>query len=169
MPETLKHLAERRIDELIIKYPLGYRPLVVWKPLRVTAGQAFWREKKIGLSSVLLITPERLVETLDHEYAHLLAVVRKGPKAAGHGPAWQQAMRDLGHEPIVRHSFDVARNEIRQVSQYRCQKCGLEFTRRRKLPRNRIFYHTQCGGVVSFLQTQALEGSKARDSKTPNS
>jgi SprT protein len=119
---------------------------------------AYYRERSIGLSSLILDTPERLDSTLRHEYAHLLAYARHGRKGAGHGPAWQQAMVDLGEEPVVHHRYEVHRNQARQQVLYVCKRCGNLLPRKRRLPKRRRYVHAQCGGALSFHSVQTLEG-----------
>jgi SprT protein len=147
---SLPQLAQQILAEAMARFPIGYRPAIRWKPLRVSAGLAYYTQGAIGLSTILLDTPEKLRETLLHEYAHLLAYKRHGKKAANHGPHWQQAMRDLGLEPKVRHNFDCERNQARQRVTYRCAKCGATFVRTRRLPRKRRYSHVACGGDIKL-------------------
>ena len=107
---------------------------------------AYFRRRAIGLGAAVLTTPERLLDTLVHEYAHLLAYARHGREGAGHGPAWRRAMADLGAEPRVRHAYEVARNAPRQRVVYRCVRCAVAFERRRRLPKNGAYVHAGCGG-----------------------
>lgn len=144
------------------RFPLSARPEIVWKKLRVAAGQAFYRVGKIGLSSILLDTPDRLRITLLHEYAHLLAYQRHGKAAANHGPGWRQAMRDLGLEPVVRHHYACERNTARQSVVYRCRRCGVEFARSRRLPRNRKYVHANCGGALTLVSIEPATDSEPR-------
>lgn len=132
------------------RFPLPKRPTLVWKSLRVSAGIAHYRTWSISLSRNLLTTRERLENTLAHEYAHLLAVHRHGLKAGNHGPLWKEAMRDLGYEPSVRHSYEVTRNEPRQRVAYECVRCGAMILRSRRLPRNRKYCHASCGGAIKL-------------------
>jgi SprT protein len=135
------------LDHLCAKFPLGYTPKLSWKKsLRVTAGVANYVKGEIALSSVVLTDRERVRITLLHEYAHLLAVKRHGRRAAGHGLHWQQAMRDLGLPPEVRHRYDVQRNGKRQKVIYCCLRCGTKLERSRRLPRRRKYVHATCGG-----------------------
>jgi SprT protein len=163
VPSHLRDLAEEILDELELAFPLGYRPTILWKSLRVAAGYAYYRHKAIGLSTRLITDEERLRHTLLHEYAHLLAVARHGTKGAGHSPGWKHAMRDLGLEPTVRHQYEVERNEMRQQVIYSCKRCQEEFVRRRKLPRNRRYYHVNCGGLISFVRVEELMRQAERD------
>lgn len=142
--------AERLLGDLSRDHPIGYAPRLVWKNLRVSAGIAKYRERTIVLSKRLLTDEVRLASTLKHEYAHLLAVARHGRKAAGHGPLWQAAMRELGEEPKVRHDYEVERNASRQEVGYRCRKCGALITRGRRLNRRRHYVHSLCGGPLKL-------------------
>lgn len=132
-------------------------PGLYWKPWRVTAGRADLRAWSIGLSSRVLDDGEKTLRTLRHEYAHLLAVERHGPVAAGHGEPWRQAMRDLGEPPERTHDYPVARNASRQVAVYRCRGCGAQIVRPRRLPRGRRYLHTVCGGFLQFVRITARD------------
>lgn len=136
------------------RYPLPHRPLLVWKNLRVSAGIAHYRTYSISLSRILLNTPERLENTLAHEYAHLLAVSRHGLKAGNHGEYWKEAMRDLGCEPSVRHTYEVQRNEQRQQVTYQCVRCGVLIFRARRLSKWRKYVHASCGGAVKLREVR---------------
>lgn len=146
----LESLAEALLEDACARFPLPYKPAIRWKKLRVSAGMAYYRTGVIGLSSYILDTPEKLRITLLHEYAHLLAVARHGPKAANHGSYWQKAMLELGLEPKVRHNFEVVRNSPKQQVTYRCQRCGADILRTRRLPRNRNYVHARCGGGLKL-------------------
>ena len=148
-------LADEILAEATARLPLTYIPEIKWKRLRVSAGMAYYRTGTIGLSSLILDTPEKLRSTLLHEYAHLLAVERHGRKAANHGVYWKQAMIDLGQEPKVRHSYECARNSARQKIIYRCKRCGAMIERSRRLPRNRHYVHSRCGGGLKLFSVQS--------------
>jgi len=158
-PEMIA-LAQRELDRLCAEFPMGYRPSLEWRPFRTTAGMAYYRRKAIGLGASVLTTPERLIDTLIHEYAHLLAYARHGQAGRGHGAGWQRAMIDLGVEPRVRHTYEVARNASRQVVTYRCVRCGSSIERRRRLPRGRKYVHAQCGGGLKLVGVEARGGEK---------
>jgi len=150
----LVHLADEILCEAMARFPLSYVPVLKWKRLRVSAGMAYYRTGTIGLSSLILDDPEKLRLTLLHEYAHLLAVDRHGQKAANHGVYWKRAMTDLGLEPKVRHNYDCARNTKRQKVTYRCNRCGAQIERSRKLPRHRKYVHAHCGGGLRLFSIQ---------------
>lgn len=153
---TLAEYAEGQLDILCSTHPIGYRPVIRWKNLRVTAGIAYIRGQAIGLSRLVLTDEASLRETLVHEYAHLLAVHRHGAQGGGHGEPWRQAMRDLGAPPIVHHRFEVARNQPRQAVTYECLKCGRLIERSRRLPRRRKYLHSSCGGEIRLKSVARL-------------
>lgn len=149
-PPEIAETANRELDRLCSAFPMGYRPTLEWRPFRTTAGMAYYGRRAIGLGAAVLTTPERVADTLIHEYAHLLAVARSGKRGMGHGGPWRQAMCDLGAEPRVRHSYEVARNASRQRILYRCVRCGIAIERRRRLPKRRVYVHAKCGGGLRF-------------------
>jgi predicted SprT family Zn-dependent metalloprotease len=157
----LQAYAQRLLQELCKTHPLPQTPKIVWKRYRVTAGMAFYRTGSIGLSSIVLKSPEMVRTTLLHEYAHLLAVARYGPKAAGHGPVWRQAMTDLGLVPEVRHTYPVVRNTPRQRVTYRCVRCAKEIHRSRRLPRKQRYVHAECGGDLRLAKVQRITAGPA--------
>ena len=149
-------IARDLLDQLVRDFPLGYEPELEWRNLRVTAGVAYYRAGRIALSRHVLKEESALVVTLKHEYAHLLAVSRHGHSAAGHGHGWQQAMKDLGQEPKVRHNYDVLRNQPRQRVIYECLKCRHLIIRTRKFPRRRTYLHISCGGPIRLKGVEAV-------------
>lgn len=157
---SIEAYAERLIDRLTAEFPMGYRPPILWKKLRVTAGMAHTAEGKISLSSILLDTHEKLERTLKHEYAHLLAVARHGRRAAGHGKHWRQAMLDIGEKPEVYHRYPAQRNQSRQRVGYVCDRCGTTIVRKRRLPGRRKYLHARCGGVVKFAWIEQMDSSE---------
>lgn len=149
-------LAETTLIALLAQYPLGYAPRLEWRNYRTTAGRAHFDQRLITLSQLVLKSPEQVVSTLKHEYAHLLAYARFGRKGTGHGPAWRQAMRDLGEEPKVTHSYAVIRNASRQMVIVQCTKCGETFTRKRALPKRRKYMHVRCGGLIRTIGAERV-------------
>lgn len=154
-PEIIT-LAEQLLGEICRQHPIGYTPHLEWRRMPVTAGLAIYGKRTIALSCILMTDAERVRVTLLHEYAHLLAFHRAGRKGAGHGPAWRQAMLDLGLDPKVHHSYEVRRNKKRQEVVYKCKKCGTEIVRRRRLNARRRYYHVECGGQIVFQVIQSV-------------
>ena len=153
MPEArMSELALETLEQLCLRFPMGYVPGLAWRPYRVTAGMAYYRARTIGLSYIVLRDEVALRETLIHEYAHLLAYFRKGERGKGHGEVWRQAMRDLGQTPKVRHSYEVSRNKARQQVDYQCLKCGATIVRKRRLPGRRRYIHAVCGGDLRLMR-----------------
>ena len=154
--DPLHFAAQARLEQLCKEFPLGYVPEIRWKGYRVTAGLAYYKTWVIGLSTRVLTDEKAVIDTLVHEYAHLLAVVRHGMRAAGHGPGWQHAMHDLGQEPKVRHNYAVERNTSRQCVTYACVKCGQHLVRSRRLPRRRRYVHANCGGDLRLAKVERI-------------
>lgn len=152
----LREFATQLMAQLEARFPVGGPVHLEWRAYRVTAGMAFYLENRIALSDRVLLTREQVTETLIHEYAHLLAFARHGRKATGHGPAWRQAMRDLGAEPRVRHAYPVQRNQVRQATRYACLRCGVTFLRARKLAAHRRYVHRGCGGALKLVGTETI-------------
>jgi len=138
------------------RYPLSRPVNLKWKNLRVSAGLASPIKFEITLSRLILTTEGRVRETLLHEYAHLMAFDRYGRIAANHGPYWQAAMRELGLPPIVRHSYETYRTPPKQLNLYRCQRCGNEFERARRLNAKKRYLHRNCGGPIQFVGVRAV-------------
>ncbi len=145
--------ARTQVALLFERHPLHASPGIEWRNYRTTAGTAEYQRGVISLSRSLIIDEERLRDTILHEYAHLLAFQRFGVKGKGHGPAWREAMAELGAEPEVRHQYECQRNEKRQIVIYRCIRCGKQIQRRRRLPRRTTFVHLKCGGRIKFLES----------------
>lgn len=156
---TLQDLAPTILDEAMALHPLPARPNLEWSGrLRTTAGLAVFPTQTIRLSRVVLDDAEKLRATLLHEYAHLLAVHREGPRGVGHGPAWRRAMLDLGESPRRCHDYPVERRPRPRPYGYRCQRCGAEMSRARPLDPRRRYVHTGCGGGLRSVARGTLEG-----------
>jgi predicted SprT family Zn-dependent metalloprotease len=149
---ALDALAQDILASILVKFPLPHEPTLEWRRMPVTAGIADYRRWVIGLSAIVLTDETRLRITLLHEFAHLLAVSRGGLKERGHGPMWQQAMRDVGLDPVVTHRYEVTRNQKRQEVIYRCAKCGHQFQKARRFPKGRVYLHRDCGGVLKMQE-----------------
>jgi predicted SprT family Zn-dependent metalloprotease len=57
--------------------------------------------------------PEATVETVRHEFAHLLAVSIEGAK--GHGAVWKRYAKLLGSNGDPYHSFEKVEHEVRRT------------------------------------------------------
>ncbi len=94
---------------------------------------------------------QELVDTFLHELAHCLdhRTNQKGkPYRRAHGSGWQRWAEALGVAP--QRSCESA--ALRRIHEQRlkvvavCRRCGFELLRVRRLPRNRKYLHTECGG-----------------------
>jgi SprT protein len=155
----LHQIAEETFADLLLMHPLKRPTRVEWRPYRVSAGMAYYKLGIIGLSRYVLTTEAAVVDTLIHEYAHLLAYERAGRRGANHGPDWQAAMTELGRPPKVRHNYAVNRNTKRQEVGYQCLRCGETFIRSRRLPRRKKYVHVSCGGDLrlAFIRSRQAE------------
>ena len=155
----LRLIADEAFADLLVKHPLKRAARLEWRPYRVSAGMAYYKLNVIGLSVHVLATEAAVLDTLIHEYAHLLAYERAGKRGANHGPAWQAAMTELGRPPKVRHNYSVSRNSKRQEVGYQCLRCGETFIRSRRLPRRRKYVHAVCGGDLrlAFIRARQAE------------
>lgn len=102
------------------------------------AGRADSRRKLVSLNPRLREQDAAEIDrTLRHELAHLLAQFRAGRRrVAPHGAEWRKACRDLGIGDESRcHAlpFPIQRRARRFL--YRCERCGREFPRVRRIKR----------------------------------
>jgi SprT protein len=159
--------AEALLADLMCQAPLKRRPKIEWRSYRVTAGVAYYRAGVIGLSKLVLKTPEQLSTTLIHEYAHLLAYERHGRAGAGHGVLWKSVMIELGQDPRRTHNYEVQRNQPRQEVGYRCIRCGITVVRKRRLPKGRRYVHARCGGDLrlSYVRDASIKFEEKSEPK----
>jgi len=75
--------------------------------------------------------------TLRHELAHLLAQFRsKSRRVPPHGREWKKACRDLGIADEARcHTLPFPVRQRTRRYLYRCERCGKEFPRVRRIKR----------------------------------
>ena len=102
------------------------------------AGRADLRRKIVSLNPRLREHDAAEIDrTLRHELAHLLAQFRAGRgRVPPHGSEWRKACRDLGIADEARcHAlpFPIQRRTRRFL--YRCERCGKEFPRVRRIKR----------------------------------
>ena len=102
------------------------------------AGRAYSRRNTVSLNPRLREHDVAEIDrTLRHELAHLLAQFRAGRRRVPpHGAEWRRACRDLGIADEARcHAlpFPIQRRTRRFL--YRCERCGKEFPRVRRIKR----------------------------------
>ena len=102
------------------------------------AGRADFRRTLVSLNPRLREHDGAEIDrTLRHELAHLLTQFRAGRRrVAPHGAEWRRACRDLGIGDESRcHAlpFPIQRRARRFL--YRCERCGKEFPRVRRIKR----------------------------------
>lgn len=143
---------DRLVRELLARWsashPLGRPPTVEWsRRLRAAAGRAYPAQARIVLSVRLLDAPDRVEQTLAHEYAHLMAYEASGGRCRPHGREWRAAMAALGYPARRTHDYAPERVVARKWA-YRCLGCGAQILRARRLPKGRRYRHAACGGPI---------------------
>ncbi len=94
--------------------------------------------------------PRELVPTIVHELCHVVAGLR-----AGHGPRWQELMRQCGFKPDLYHDLDVSAFEVRRRHwRWRCASCGVAYKRK-----TRSASRYRCGTCGGRLHVEG-EGSR---------
>ncbi len=148
LPEEIdfQEVARRALEYACGVLPIKRLVTLQWKTYPVSAGRAFLHEYRICLSRTLLITEQRIRDTVLHEYAHLVVFDKYGHKALPHGPEWREVMRKFDLQPKATHDYDCARTGRPKPYLCKCQSCGYELARTRPLKRNRIYNHIGCGG-----------------------
>jgi SprT protein len=102
------------------------------------AGRADSRRNLISLNPRLRDHDAAEVDrTLRHELAHLLAQFRsRTRRVAPHGREWRKACRDLGIADEARcHTLPFPVKQQTRRFLYRCERCGKEFPRVRRIKR----------------------------------
>lgn len=102
------------------------------------AGRADSRRNLISLNPRLREHgTDEIDRTMRHELAHLLAQFRAGRRRlAPHGREWKKACRDLGIADEARcHALPFPVRQRTRRFLYRCERCGKEFPRVRKIKR----------------------------------
>jgi len=101
--------------------------------------------------------PDNLKQTFLHEVAHACDHLNQnGGRQSyrrAHGLSWKSWAKELGIPPQCCGASEA----VKQLHQKRlklvaiCQKCGTEFRRVRRLNRNRIYIHQNCGGKIKSV------------------
>ena len=102
------------------------------------AGRADFRRNLISLNPRLREHDAAEVDrTLRHELAHLLAQFRAGRRRVPpHGREWKKACGDLGIADEARcHTLPFPVKQRKRGFLYRCERCGKEFPRVRRIKR----------------------------------
>ena len=102
------------------------------------AGRADSRRNLVSLNPRLREHDAAEIErTLRHELAHLLAQSRAGRRRISpHGTEWRKACRDLGIGDEARcHTLPFPVRQRARRFLYRCDRCGKDFPRVRRLKR----------------------------------
>ena len=109
----LKCLVLSKLSELQKKvcrlFGIIVNPKIVFDLRGQAAGQANYLKNKIRFNRDLLekFTDEFVSQTVPHEFAHLVAYAKFGPRIKPHGAEWQLVMVALGVKPARTHNFEV--------------------------------------------------------------
>lgn len=126
------------------------QPRVHFRLTGKKAGYCRYATREIALNPAM--DREQAHRTLAHELAHYFAFYVDGH--AGHGPAFAQWMRDLGHVPSRCHNYANV-IETGRGDWWHCNKCGFEIKTIRRNMDGR--YHRGCGRSSSFNPGRAGE------------
>lgn len=129
--EAVKNVTERarKLPKLGDAFTL---PRIEFYSKSTVSGRAHYKEHKVSFNEVLAReNPDKFMNTVIHEVAHL--VTRKlYPKAKqSHGPEFKYVMSILGGRPNTTHSYDVKsvkREIVRPYNLYKCVCLGKVFT-----------------------------------------
>lgn len=137
--EELKERVEQVLTDCITLAEKHYgrqfkRPTVLYDLTGTIAGTAWWMYWRIRLHPGLLLehTEEFIMETVPHEFAHLVAdelypAEYKGTsqKREIHGPRWREVMAVLGAEPTRTHTYDMEEwAKPKTKYEYGCPHCN---------------------------------------------
>jgi hypothetical protein len=93
-----------------------------------------------------------LRQTLLHEIAHFLDHQTTTPGQTyrnPHGRNWQHWLRQIGGQGRAENSpamQSLYQQRLKPVA--RCEQCGFQLKRLRRLPRGRRWVHSHCGGLL---------------------
>ena len=149
-----ENLVSKKIEELRLKaqelYSVNIEPSVSFDLRGQSAGQANYRTNRIRLNRQLLekYTTEFVVQTVPHEFAHLVAHKKFGRRIKPHGNEWRSVMIALGAKPSRTHNFAVSptRKLRRYMFQCNCHDKKHELTsiRYNRIRRGVIYYCPAC-------------------------
>ena len=149
-----ENLVSKKLEELRLKaqelYSVNIEPSVSFDLRGQSAGQASYRTNRIRLNRQLLekYTTEFVVQTVPHEFAHLVAHKKFGRRIKPHGHEWRSVMIALGAKPSRTHNFAVSptRKLRRYMFQCNCHDKKHELTsiRYNRIRRGVIYYCPAC-------------------------
>ena len=149
-----ENLVSKKLEELRLKaqelYSVNIEPSVSFDLRGQSAGQANYRTNRIRLNRQLLekYTTEFVVQTVPHEFAHLVAHKKFGRRIKPHGHEWRSVMIALGAKPSRTHNFAVSptRKLRRYMFQCNCHDKKHELTsiRYNRIKRGVIYYCPAC-------------------------
>jgi len=148
----LEGLKERADEELLLadeQFGLPHTVVVIWNnQLKTAAGRAYYQTGTVELNPDYFreFGEEKVITTLRHELAHLMAYKSYGDN--GHGTPFKQICRRLGgdmNEQLAANgapecaSKEYIRSEYKW--EYRCPDCGSSFKKKRRISAKVISTH----------------------------
>jgi len=119
------------------------------------AGQAMYYKNTIRVNEPLLNEnlDHYILQTIGHEYAHLLAPRNYGVEIKPHGYQWKHVMKELELKPSRCHNYKTKSARRMSLVPYECEKCGKDFNltkiRHNKIKRGTTYRHaSNCGGKL---------------------
>lgn len=133
------NLAQEMMLEEMSKWELIQRGWTFkWDRTKTVFGRCFYQKRVISLSAYLVHRniEEQVLDTVRHEIAHALSVIRHGLRnGRGHGYLWQRICMEVGAKPIRCYSNeDVSTPEYRYILRH--SQTGQVFHGYHKLPKN---------------------------------
>lgn len=131
--------------------------------LHATAGRCALAKREIVLNAALLDgSPQRLLEVLCHEAAHLAAHLRYGRLPRLHGSLWAELVRKAGFEPTrrldTRDALSGRREALRrQVVVHTCPVCQTRRVAKRAVPQWRCAECVAAGLPGRFAITRRAD------------
>ncbi|ABF70547.1 hypothetical protein [Trichoplusia ni ascovirus 2c] len=121
---------------------------IVWKKsLSVTAGYLDTVNSLVVLSSSVIISPSRLVETLAHEMCHVAVHYIDRRKKENHGKNWRRWTRKVTKfVPLLRitttHDYKLQHKHV-----YVCSKCNYEKLLMKRMCAKKTRRICKCNGI----------------------
>lgn len=140
-----EHLKVQELERLDRPIVLSFNPR-----LRSAIGRTDWKDGyvviEMGEWAMDRLRVDELVDTVRHEFAHVLA-----GEEAGHGPAWKAHAIRLGTTPKAKKKVSACPQRPPKWSLV-CERCGIQVGVRHRRDKTTTYRHKQCGGRVVWLE-----------------
>jgi SprT protein len=97
-------------------------------------------------------SPEDAINTVIHEWCHVLAYYLKNGVCGGHGRLWKQLMIQYGANPKRCHNMNADDIGLKRKFTYECGCCEHKLTiiRHRRIQQGKIYLCATCGRPIRF-------------------